>query len=406
VRRIAIALLVAACVALPAAYSIAAEEEYYIELGGDVAKGDAAKEWQALAAKHKRLQHLKFYPKAVIESGREVATRLQAGPIAGKGNAQKICTALFAQNIPCFVIEGVGAAPPTSVISMAEKEKEASALPWQPAAEKPASAAVSEEKPLPWRSGNVEVAEAIRVPLSDSLMPSRPPVSVRTLAAPASSRPAANAEAADGNNSGWLNVEAFPDENSASAFWQHVRESVPEKAAGLRVRIVTPAVSRDQPQVTLNVGPFAGRNDAYAFCRDGIQAMDKNLHCRFDTTETAGVATSVTPRYQHGDAYAARRQALAVGRSAAFPALPGKLYWVQVLSAGSQLEALRAWEDLKTANQDILEGRRSSVSASLADKTRYVVRVGPLTGDDDAMSLCAALKVRGVDCQVLLYTSM
>jgi len=83
---------------------------------------------------------------------------------------------------------------------------------------------------------------------------------------------------------------------------------------------------------------------------------------------------------------------------------PSKQYWVQVVSASNQLEALHQWETMKTSNSDLLNGMRSSVSTSATDKSAYVVRVGPIVNNDDAIKFCTKLQGRGIECRVLLYS--
>ncbi|MBY0406393.1 MAG: SPOR domain-containing protein, partial [Rickettsiales bacterium] len=81
---------------------------------------------------------------------------------------------------------------------------------------------------------------------------------------------------------------------------------------------------------------------------------------------------------------------------------PAKQYWVQVVSAGSQMQALKEWEQLKASNTEIVGNLRSSVSS--ADKRNYVVRVGPIAENDQAIRICSQLQKRNVECRVLMYS--
>src|SRR4029077_19882305 len=117
-------LVVAAAAVMLPGMPVLAAEHYYIELGGDAGDQDPKKAWDDLVEKHKRLLgNLHFYPKDVIHAGSKVGTRIQAGPIADKAKAQTICKRLFAAKVPCFVMEGLSAAP-GMVMNLTEKASE------------------------------------------------------------------------------------------------------------------------------------------------------------------------------------------------------------------------------------------------------------------------------------------
>ncbi|MDE3059410.1 MAG: SPOR domain-containing protein [Pseudomonadota bacterium] len=440
----------AAVILFPAAAK--AEGAYFIELGNGKAQEDVTKQWDTLSASHKRLLGgLKLYPKTVYQDGAVIARRIQAGPIAGKDKAEKICRRLFKDNVPCFVLEGLNDAPPSTVVSITDearsKASQQAALPWlsppPPVAappqeeakgllpwllndhkeeetaqsqEQPKPLEIAEEKPAEpaqekSAKGDVEVAQAVRVPLSEDngeTVAPAPEVKIADLAdsnntlSPSAGAEPAPAPAAD-NHPGWLSVASFADEDNATFFWQHVKELSPGRTAGLHVRIIEPAVTqrRSVMATTLSVGPFASQSDAMSFCHDAIETAGSNLTCRFGVKEPSrhSLSEAAVLNHEHADAYAARRQASA-------PAHEEKLYWVQVVSAASQIEALHAWSEVKDKNADVLKGMRGSVTPSLADSGGYAVRVGPIRSNDDATSLCGTLHDRGVDCHVLGYSSM
>jgi len=370
-------------------------EDYYLEIGKDVNQADAAKEWESLATKYKnQLGKLHFYPKAIIQEGTTIATRLQAGPITNKAKAQKVCNKLFTDHIPCFVIEGSGSAPPASMINMSEKKV---ALPWL--------AGSSQQATLPWlgegksKQGKVEVAEAIRVPLSDNtLMPKDARVDVKALPAMNPTFKNGNATSKNGDDGGgWLTVSEFPDQDIASAFWDEVRAASPKLSSGLHARVMKPLLSHNESKTSLNIGPFRNGDAAYAFCNEGIQAKERGLTCSFIGQEPNAGESQYASQERH--------RPLENPPSYAPVAGPSRQYWVQVVSAPSQIEALRQWEDIRSNNRDILGGMRSNVSLSGNDKTTYAVRVGPIANNDDAIKLCAAMQARNIDCRVLLYSA-
>ena len=364
-----------------------ADNSYYVELGKDMGKDEAAAQWQALVAKNKSLfSHLQYFPKSVIQSGSVTGTRIQAGPITNKNKAQKICAKLFTQNIPCFVIEGIGNAPPTETMNLAEKAGKPGLLPWLTADPINPPPPVQETSSLPWlqdnskRQGRVQVAEAIRVPLTDDFNP-------------------------EGNGAGWLTVDTFPNEDVATSFWEETRATLPKSEKTLHVRVMKPLMAEQQSTASLAIGPFADSTQAAAFC-DSIQAKDRGLNCHYD-----GSPATEKTQLAHGDAYNNRRMAEARKHLKENPladispaAGSSKQYWVQVVSASNQLEALHEWETLKSSNADLLGKMRSSVSASATNHDIFVVRVGPIAGNDDAVQLCTKLQSRSIDCRVLLYS--
>ncbi len=415
-----------------------ADSDFYVEVGKDTTKEKAATDWKDLSAKYKGLSKLKYFPKNVIQGGTTVGIRMQAGPIADKAKAQKICSKLFKDNVPCFVIEGNGSAP-TEVMNLSEKAETkiasggtpsaggSSWLPWlntsevnqpppPPVQEAPAPA--KESSMLPWlnqkpdmRKPQVQVAEAIRVPLTDNFDPngsgkvtvnSLPDIkpTFRKQFAENNMAPAAGSVSGAGvkTGAGWLTLDTFANEDVATSFWEEAHSGLSKTdSKNLHVRVQKSLMS--QSKAALSVGPFASNTVALAFC-DKIQARDRGLNCNFE-----GTVASDT----RGNAYNNRRMADSRRRPSENPygaispaAGPSKQYWVQVLSAQNQMEALRQWESMKSTNADVLNGMRSSVTTSPKTKD-YVVRVGPIANNDDAIKFCGKLQDRGIKCSVLLY---
>ncbi len=439
---------------------------YYIELGSETTEEDAMQQWREISDHFSgQLSGLQFYPVTVVQASGKVVTRIQAGPIASKARAQDICARLFAENTPCFVIEGekdlhakapekpvepktsdsglmpwhqggnfdsgasvneevLASASDESAVAMAAEPEEATEekaeepeekssggfLPWIFGSDDEYEDA-KEEKPVaaekPAGEAKVEVAEAIRVPLSDN--EDAKPVIAQAQSVPHDPEPEAPA-VMDDSGAGWLNVAAFYDEDNASGFWQDVRASAPKQAAGLRVRIARPLLSRGKRAVVLNVGPFPSAAEAMSFCNQGIKPLNDDLACRFERQEPMQTTQIRPPRYQHGNLYEARRRQLSGNRgnrgrsSMSSPRAEQKQYWAQVVSAKSQVKALQAWDNLRAAHPDLLEGARSSVSASLGRNSDYVVRVGPLGSREEAVDLCGKLQEKGTPCKV--YSNM
>jgi hypothetical protein len=272
--------------------------------------------------------------------------------------------------------------------------------------------------------GQVQVAEAIRVPLSqnenkfrDDVAPART-VMLGSASAPRneaglpaaqllSSNPVVTTpevqkmRSGSNDGSGWLNISAFTDEGQAGAIWQRVRSKAPAETAGLRVRILRPLVTNKFAETSLNVGPFATNEDAMNFCSKSVKAVDSGLNCRFNHGE--GLFTAApTPA---PSAYEARREMLSnSGGSASTMKMrhaPATQYWAEVLSSSNQMDILNAWEDLRTAHSDLFANKRSNVSRGGKNGSGYVVRVGPLASNQEASSLCSDLQSRDVSCTIV-----
>lgn len=454
-----------------------AASNYYIELGSEVSEEGAVTQWQELSSQYRDvLGDLQFNPSTVIQSDNKVVTRIQAGPVESKAKAQKLCARLFEDGTPCFVVEGERMPPrPQEPEQEAEENvttqdsggeellASASEAPQEATAanEKPAVEDDSDEGFMPWLFGSssekqaeapttateakVDVAEAIRVPLTEKEEPteepkvepvfaaemppqaapepkpepkpqSLPPQPVQRVAPPKPVQAAAPepvvqqeqaAEPAAAAEQGWLSVSAFEDEEGATALWQDARAASPSQAAGLRVRIVKPLMNRGgRPVVKLSVGPFPAETDALNFCATAIKPVNGALNCRFETSEPPASAQMRAPRYEHSNLYEARRRMLLNNRAARRAeryvphAVAEKQYWAQVVTAATQVDALRQWERLRAAHPNLLDGLRSSVSASLAGRAKYSVRIGPIGNRAEAVSLCDSLKEQGVSCSI------
>jgi len=418
------------CLALIAVSSPSfAAGSYYVELGQDASAEATAKQWNALVQTHKALlSGLHFFPKTVMESGSEATTRIQAGPIDTKDKAQKICTRMFKENVSCFVIEGLGdAPPPTKIMNMASESLahpvKVLQLPWlpgsevappAPVAEVPAAAPAVEPKdlqeikplteaPVEEKKAQVHVAEAIRVPLTQEddqqknakVVVDELPAIQPTFSDSHGGDTKYADESAD-SGPGWLVVESFPAEEIATSFWEEVRHGAPKEVKKLRIRIVRPLSATGHAKASLNIGPFASSSEAYDFCRKSVQASARGLTCRFLAGDP-GKDEPEAPRHRLPE------KPVSVDKSVDAAASTARKYWIQVASAASQGDALQEWENVKSENDDIVHGLRNSVSVSAQDKNTYVVRLGPMDDHDEAIHACAQLQGRGVDCEVVLY---
>lgn len=269
------------------------------------------------------------------------------------------------------------------------------------------------------RQASVQVAEAIRVPLSDDRrLPSSGGISISSLPDLMPSAGGDNEDIEKGSKetgAGRLLVSSFLNEEVAISLWDEVRSANPKRSKSLDFIVEPTKASKGQTQAMLSVGPFAHSEEAFEFCREGLQAKDRGLTCRFQPNDS-GIANNKTLTLDstRSESYNARRGAQPSSRrrptqnppSELSPAAgPSNQYWVQVVSAKSQMEALKRWEVVKTENQELIGGLRSNVSAATNDNTLFVVRVGPIANNDEAIRVCSQLQRRNVECRVLLYSN-
>lgn len=461
--RIALkSLVLAAGLAFPIGTACAATE-YFVEFGRQASEEEAMEQWQALKSKYPdMLGDLAFHPQTVLQVDNRVMTRIQAGPLPSKRAAAKICSRLFYDDVPCFVIEGEGTAAPAAeekkqeteekpaepvalaeaaepeipeeiamseVASPAPQPEEQVELPWlkgrkaimsnaQPSYQAETRPAEAEQETqeesafLPWLFGSsdkaeakeppaqaeVEVAEAIRVPLSNAIAEVPAPVMAPTFKAPTASEYLAEKPLRDGV---WLSIGAFGDESDASAFWREARNAAPARTMSLRVRIARPLMSR-RAAVSLNVGPFPGRDEADAFCREAVAQLNPELSCR--ASLSGSPASSLSTSQRRGNTYEARRRmATEQGQARHAPsthARSGGSYWLQLASSPSQDAAFSQWKALRANNADLLGGLRTRITGSLGGRRGYTVQAGPVDSAREAARLCDGLSARGVACSV------
>lgn len=415
--------------------------QYYVEIGGELEEEQAIQQWKTLSAKYPdTLGKLEFFPTTIVrKQENRVATHIQAGPLNTKLDAYRICGKLFEDNLPCFIIEGMQHDEAYDPARQRAAQEAPPPLPWlvkTPEAVSAQPALVAEDTTakdedffdwvasgfssdegkaptiesrdlMPKRQGKVEVAEAIRVPVGSE--EDQYSIAFAEQAAQQTSRPLAPpslGKAETQEKAGWISVKRFPNDDRASAFWQAVRARDPLQTAGLRVRIIRPLLASN-PEASLLIGPFAGPREGREFCHTVIATKNDRLSCSFTSEDqVTGESTALagTP-YSHGERYQERREQAERKRFVADrPYQQARVYWLHVASAATQIEALAMWEKLRKSYPELLEGLRSSVSATLSKNTQYMLRIGPLDSGSAAAELCSSLQERKVPCR--LYSNM
>lgn len=233
--------------------------------------------------------------------------------------------------------------------------------------------------------GDVRVAEAIPVPLSDVQRSSPPPATpqrLRTLGLPSNT---ARQKAM------WAEVSYFNTQQQALAFWDNFRLAHPDFPP-MRVRITNPFLSSvdSDPQVTLRVGPFEHRYMIDQLC--GVLSDDET---RCEMIQDLGA--SVSRHARRNDGHESRRVALLRERITQRE----PMYWVQVGSFDSQSAAYSAWNHLQQLHEPLLDRMEPDVATPVQTSSmnsKYRLRAGPFIMRPDADALCRSLKNGGTKC--------
>lgn len=375
-------------------------EEFYVELGRAASEEEAKGIWEGLQKQYpKILGRYNVFPNKILQADGSFTYRVQAGPMKDKRESERACRRLFRFQVSCFVIEGFDPNNAKTFEATAAQPPVVSAwdfLPWnqtvKPVAPPPviidaapvppAEAEKKPAAPAKLAEANVDVAEAIPVPVSENNeVTVSEPVQIM-VAEDAAADPAS----APKETPGWLSIQPFLDDERAQAFWKGLKKS---SVRGLSQRIIHPLVSHDIPKVILAVGEFESEAKAMQFCKDHV-AGSNYLECQF---------SSQPPQAQEGS----ESQNLfdRVFGSSAPAGEEYSLYWAEVLSEKTQEKALEKWERIRTDNDDLLVDVRSQITTSLSNPGAYVVRIGPLKTQGKANELCDALKKRKVGCKLV-----
>lgn len=254
--------------------------------------------------------------------------------------------------------------------------------------------------------GNVNVAEAIRVPLTQDNTTPAPQQHVVAVAPPAT--PQANMPAPDSNGVFWAQINYFPDEASAHSFYEEFRNTYPDISDGIRMRITRPyAYANARGRVTLRMGTFATAGDIRAIC---AMASQQNLNCvSVKDASPVGAGTAYQSKSTGNLAEAFPSVSSPPSSSGAhFLDAPQHVdnvaYWVQFGSFSSHDDAMDKWKDMQKSNKKLLSKLRPSISEpemSSSDSHVFRLRTGPFNSRGIADSLCDKLSMHGESCIVL-----
>jgi hypothetical protein len=240
-------------------------------------------------------------------------------------------------------------------------------------------------------SGGVEVdvAEAIRVPLSGGEAAQQRPSRIETRPLGAGGYPSQAMQ----QKSIWVQINYFSNQENALSFFDDFRYANRDVTAGLRARITQPYFFARSNRVSLRVGPFADNDLVRKLCD---AATTRELNCALVRDVGSSVAAN-TPRDRRF--YRGYEEQTRMQNWSQQPGGPSN--WVQLGSFNSPAQAWGAWERIRNSNSDLLEKMGADVNtANMSSSSAQVfrLRAGPFMTKMAARNLCDRLEGRGVSC--------
>lgn len=303
--------------------------------------------------------------------------------------------------------------------------------------EKKTSDTIAETSTTPVK-GDVEVAEAIRVPVTETEQPA--PARYETVA-DTTTPDNVPLEVVDTNSTDayWIQITYFKNEARAHAFYSELRVASPERFSSARIRINRPFGSRNS-RATLRMGPFTSQQDIRSICS---AAQSRGLRCTTirdenNTPQPAITSTPESPRKRHPspleavDIPAYRAPATAPARTdPASPAQPSievsdasaapitvteeqpvppaassdtgiGAQWVSLGVFATSQEAWGRWKSLQSS-VPALQNAKPAISGMLGDGNggKFQLRAGPFETDVDAEKACESIVKYGNNCYVM-----
>lgn len=451
-----------------------AESSYLLQLGSFPSEQEAHQHWDGVYSTNGDL--LVNVPpriaRATLPPDDMTVYRLQAGPLPGKAEAQRLCSVLASRKQECYVVETALPQLPSDVVSKQETSTSSdndsvfsSFLPWVdsepaqpdqtavPPVTPPAtqtkesgffaklwSTSDEESQPLPStlpspgtsdtaepeplaaapvpapmelapvpalanmdssERGNVNVAEAVRVPLTQPnqfVQPQRISTAPGQLGV-LKGYPSQQFH----QKSLWAQLSYFEDQQSALAYWEQFRMSNPGMPP-LRIRITRPynLVSTGESRVSLRVGSFVNGTDVGSFCRANAAS---DLHCQV-IKDLGSSATANQPRYREPyNRYAGRNRSSYRAAAAQQLLGPQASYWVQLGAYASPREADYAWKYIQEYAGPALKNHKPHIATpsmgSNVAAGSYRLRTGPFALRLSADNLCSTLRQAGQACLVV-----
>ena len=495
-----VTLLVTA-IALPLK-DAAAQTVYMVQLGSFKTTDEAKSQWNKLTGTFPDLfQPLSYAPTEVMLPPDDfVYHRTQAGPIATRDEADKICDRVVSGGFECYVVETAMFTAPyneTDAKQMSDAApapvaeassgffdsavEDASPAP-SPAPQRALEAALAEPAPAPQPVAVAQPAPVAAAPVQLAALPVEQPVPYQpapavipaapayapgnapfgtgpsvpqagavaavpmATLAPASSAPMMNSDrgnvrvaeaipvplsnlqkapgaATPGGFRGtpssynrnmalWAEIGYFKSQGAALGYWNTLRQRDRTIPGGLRLRVTQPFTQKHlREKLSLRVGPFANVNAIRRLCSF---TRPEKLGCRAIRDlggsinpqpgvaggRLSGAAGYATRRTAARSGMTARTSPFAVAASAA-PTGGGDMFWVQLGAFMAPQAALDKWSELQLLHKPELSSLNEQVYAPSGNRSLFRLRAGPFARAAEAISTCEALKRKGTLCVVV-----
>lgn len=243
----------------------------------------------------------------------------------------------------------------------------------------------------------VEVAEAIRVPLTQKVAP--PPIAESSISLPGSGKlkklGMPSGDTGD-EKTLWAQIFYFGDQQTALAYWEAFRAENPSFPP-VRVRVTQPYAAKlgGEKRVSLRVGPFNRADMVTGLCDEVEDSAD--IGCKpvaeMGKSAVAGFDRSKFLRGRYEQQRASQRLQTTE-----------PMYWVQLGAYGSKGQADKHWSELSQRHKPLLDQVAPNVASPImnsAMKPIYRLRTGPYAMRTGADTLCANVKASGGDCLVV-----
>lgn len=290
--------------------------------------------------------------------------------------------------------------PSSETAAKPQKVSPAAPAPQQPVAPKAQEIAVSDTAPLPWlaakpsapankttstptsqKGKRVEVAEAIRVPLTNNAAPAGKPLKVK----PATGYSPSNSRTM--KNTLWLQVGPYANEDEALENYENVKSN--PLFEGMRVRVISAISAYNTPGSSLSIGPVE-QEDVSSLCgmlvRDGITCS---------IARDTGKSTNLTHTRGGVDNYVQPENRRTSGKAGT-----GK-YWAQLGTFESEDEAVAHRNRLKSRYATTFSPLSFTISVPRSGSNQqgaFRLRAGTFTSSEMASAFCTKLSDQGIEC--------
>ena len=247
-------------------------------------------------------------------------------------------------------------------------------------------------------AGQVKVAEAVQVPLSNAstarpmVTPTGRPLALNSNHALGwGAMPSANPR----EQALWVQLSYFANDATAMGYFNNLRQQYPQLAQ-MRGRIVRPYMQQTGKQLTsLRMGPFLTTRDVQSICAASARFQ---LRC----TAVRDLGNSGSAVMDRSVPYSAYRN-LSTPQALGYRSNGMQSYMVQLGSYATRDAAGRSWQALRSSHRPILASMQPTIIEPRGSNmvSAYRLQTGPFATRLAAEQRCDSLRSTGVNCLVV-----